>query len=212
MLSLDSSEESGDVRRFDERVRKAVEGPVEYLVEPKLDGSSLELVYVNGVLDRAVTRGNGREGEGVTENARTIPSVPLRLRSAEEPATLDPSDGDPSESADALPIPSLLAVRGEVLMYLSSFEELNQSPAIEAGLEPYANPRNAAAGALRQLDSRITRTRPLEFFAYDILDVRWRDDSRPAGDAGERRGLRHRPGGSLRDRRGGGRGPAGNGG
>ena len=196
MLSLDSSEESGDVRRFDERVRKAVEGPVEYLVEPKLDGSSLELVYVDGVLDRAVTRGNGREGEGVTENARTIPSVPLRLRSAEEPATLDSSDGDPSEAADALPIPSLLAVRGEVLMYLSSFEELNRTR-VEAGLEPYANPRNAAAGALRQLDSRITRTRPLEFFAYDILDVRWRDDSRPAGDAGEGAAFDTNPGAAF---------------
>lgn len=172
MLSLDSSEAAEDLRRFDERVRKAVEGPVEYLVEPKLDGSSLELVYVNGVLDRAVTRGNGREGEGVTENARTIPSVPLRLSSAEEPAMLDSSDGDPSGSAHALPIPSLLAVRGEVLMFLSSFEELNRTR-VEAGLEPYANPRNASAGALRQLDSRITRTRPLEFFAYDILEVEW---------------------------------------
>lgn len=172
MLSLDSSEAAEDARRFDERVRKAVEGPVEYLAEPKLDGSSLELVYVDGVLDRAVTRGNGREGEGVTENARTIPSVPLRLRLAEHPATLDPSNGGPSASADALPTPSLLAVRGEVLMYLSSFEELNRTR-VEAGLEPYANPRNAAAGALRQLDSRITRTRPLEFFAYDILHVEW---------------------------------------
>ncbi len=182
MLSLDSSEAAEDARRFDERVRKAVEGPVEYLAEPKLDGSSLELVYVDGVLDRAVTRGNGREGEGVTENARTIPSVPLRLRLAEHPATLDPSNGGPSASADALPTPSLLAVRGEVLMYLSSFEELNRTR-VEAGLEPYANPRNAAAGALRQLDSRITRTRPLEFFAYDILHVEWRDDSRLGGDA-----------------------------
>lgn len=196
MLSLDSSEESEDLHRFDERVRKAVDGPVEYLVEPKLDGSSLEVVYVDGVLNRAVTRGNGREGEGVTENARTIPSVPLRLRSAEEPATLDSSDGDPSEAADALPIPSLLAVRGEVLMYLSSFEELNRTR-VEAGLEPYANPRNAAAGALRQLDSRITRTRPLEFFAYDILDVRWRDDSRPAGDAGEGAAFDTNPGAAF---------------
>ena len=189
MLSLDSSEEQDDLRRFDERVRKAVEGPVEYLVEPKLDGSSLELVYVDGVLDRAVTRGNGMEGEGVTENARTIPSVPLRLRAEREPTTREQGDersaaGGPEDgvrelageglppSDTALSIPSLLAVRGEVLMYLSSFEELNRGR-VEAGLEPYANPRNAAAGALRQLDSRITRTRPLEFFAYDILDVEW---------------------------------------
>ena len=166
MLSLDSSESAEDLRRFDERVRKAVEGPVEYLVEPKLDGSSLELVYVGGVLDRAVTRGNGVEGEGVTENARTIPSVPLRLRAGR----------------DQLPIPSLLAVRGEVLMYLSSFEELNRGR-VEAGLEPYANPRNAAAGALRQLDSRITRTRPLEFFAFDILDVKWAVSGTEDGEA-----------------------------
>lgn len=178
MLSLDSSEERGDLRRFDDRVRKAVDGPVEYLVEPKLDGSSLELVYVDGVLDRAVTRGNGVEGERVTENARTIPSVPLRLRSAAELATRKPSADDPSASDDPLPIPSLLAVRGEVLMYLSSFEQLNRTR-VEAGLEPYANPRNAAAGALRQLDSRITRTRPLQFFAYDILAVEWRDGARP---------------------------------
>ena len=187
MLSLDSSEAPEDVRRFDERVRKAVEGPVEYLAEPKLDGSSLELVYVNGLLDRAVTRGNGREGEGVTENARTIPSVPLRLRAGPEPTSREqrdarsaadgPEDGAPGAEGEdlppartALPIPSLLAVRGEVLMYLSSFEELNRSR-VEAGLEPYANPRNASAGALRQLDSRITRARPLEFFAYDILAV-----------------------------------------
>ncbi len=191
MLSLDSSESAEDLRRFDERVRKAVEGPVEYLVEPKLDGSSLELVYVNGVLDRAVTRGNGREGEGVTENARTIPSVPLRLRSAEETAMRDSSDGDPSESADTLPVPSLLAVRGEVLMYLSSFEELNKSR-VEAELEPYANPRNASAGALRQLDSRITRTRPLEFFAYDILAVEGAsfDTDEEAVEALRRWGLR----------------------
>ena len=171
MLSLDSSEAPEDLRRFDERVRKAVEGPVEYLVEPKLDGSSLELVYVDGVLDRAVTRGNGVEGERVTENARTIRSVPLRLRAGPEPVTRERR------------VPSLLAVRGEVLMYLSSFEELNRSR-VEAELETYANPRNVAAGALRQLDSRITRTRPLEFFAYDILAVEWRDGARPVEGAG----------------------------
>ncbi len=187
MLSLDSSEAPEDARRFDERVRKVVEGPVEYMVEPKLDGSSLELVYVNGVLERAVTRGNGREGEVVTENARTIPSVPLRLRSASEWGTPRPSADDPSASRASRPAPALLAVRGEVLMYLSSFEELNRTR-VEAGLEPYANPRNAAAGALRQLDSRITRTRPLEFFAYDILGVQWRD-ARPVEDVGGRGGF-----------------------
>ena len=200
MLSLDSSEAPEDLRRFDERVRKAVDGPVEYLVEPKLDGSSLELVYVDGVLDRAVTRGNGVEGERVTENARTIRSVPLRLRAGPESAAHalfgdqdavemsaegvagTPGAGRPAPG-DNFPIPALLAVRGEVLMYLSSFEELNRSR-VEAELETYANPRNVAAGALRQLDSRITRTRPLEFFAYDILAVEWRDGARPVEGAG----------------------------
>jgi DNA ligase (NAD+) len=81
MLSLDSSQDPDEVRRFDERIRKAVEGhEVVYLLEPKLDGVSIELVYEDGVLVRGVTRGNGREGEGVTENVRTIASVPLRLR------------------------------------------------------------------------------------------------------------------------------------
>ncbi len=119
---------------------------------PRLDGASLELVYVNGVLDRAVTRGNGLVGEGVTENARTIPSVPLRLFEDERPA------------------PRFLSVRGEAIMYLSDFETLNQRR-IEAGEPPYQNPRNATSGALRQLDSRITASRPLTVLAYDVLHV-----------------------------------------
>ena len=154
MLSLDSAQEVEAVRRFDERLRKALgdEGEVRYVLEPKLDGASLELVYVEGVLDRAVTRGNGRVGEGVTENVRTIPTVPLRLRE------------------DVRPVPALLSVRGEALMYLSQFEALNQRR-IEAGDPPYQNPRNATSGALRQLDSRITAKRPLAVLAYDILEV-----------------------------------------
>ena len=152
MLSLDSTKEEGDLRRFDERVRKAVGDDARYLLEPKLDGASLELVYQEGLLVRAVTRGNGQEGEGVTENVKTIPSVPLRLREADRPA------------------PPMVAVRGEVLMYLSSFENLNESLMAE-GSTPFANPRNAAAGALRQLDPRITARRPLDLLAYDILSI-----------------------------------------
>jgi DNA ligase (NAD+) len=152
MLSLDSSQEPDAVRRFDERVRKALEGDPTYVLEPKLDGASLELVYEGGVLSRAVTRGNGREGEGVTENVRTIQSVPLRLRD------------------DVRPVPSFLSIRGEVLIFLSDFERMNER-ILEEGGEPFANPRNAAAGALRQLDSRITATRPLRLLAYDILAV-----------------------------------------
>lgn len=158
MLSLDSTQEEAEVRRFDERVRKGVEGVVEYVLEPKLDGLSLELVYEGGLLARAVTRGNGREGEGVTENVRTIRSVPLRLRD------------------DRRPLPAFLSVRGEALMPLSEFEGLNQR-LLEQGGEPFANPRNAAAGALRQLDARITAGRPLEVLAYDVLRVEGADFS-----------------------------------
>lgn len=152
MLSLDSSKEEEDLIRFDERTRKALEGPVQYLVEPKLDGASVELVYEEGVLTRAVTRGNGEEGEVVTENVRTISSVPLRLKD------------------DVRSTPSFLSIRGEVLMYLSAFRRLNQK-LVEDGSDPFANPRNASAGALRQLDSRITAQRPLEFLAFDIMTV-----------------------------------------
>ena len=153
MLSLDSAHDLDAVRRFDERLRKALgDEDIRYVIEPKLDGASLELVYVDGVLDRAVTRGNGRVGEGVTENARTIPSVPLRLRE------------------DEIAAPAFLSVRGEALMYLNDFESLNQHR-IEADEQPYQNPRNATSGALRQLDSRITAQRPLTVLAYDVLAV-----------------------------------------
>ncbi|MGD2071335.1 MAG: NAD-dependent DNA ligase LigA, partial [Gemmatimonadota bacterium] len=153
MLSLDSTQDVAELRRFDERVRKAVEIEVRYLVEPKLDGASIELVYEDGVLVRAVTRGNGTHGEGVTENVKTIPTVPLRLREAERAA------------------PELLAVRGEVMMYVSAFERFNQR-IVEEGGEPYASPRNSAAGSLRQLDPRVTAERELDCLAYDILVVR----------------------------------------
>ena len=154
MLSLDSTKDPEEVRRFHDRILKAVEGEeVDYLLEPKLDGVSMELVYEDGRLTRAVTRGNGRQGEGVTENVRTIPSVPLRLREEERAS------------------PSFLSVRGEILMRLSAFEALNQS-LLEHGQEPFANPRNATSGAIRQLDASITAKRPLELLAYDILEVR----------------------------------------
>ena len=153
MLSLDSTQDEADVRRFDERVRKAVDGSVEYLLEPKLDGASIELVYEQGALARAVTRGNGVQGEGVTENMKTIPSVPLRLREAERSS------------------PDVLAVRGEVLMYISDFEAFN-AQLVEQGEEPYASPRNSAAGAIRQLDPRVTARRKLYCLAYDLLSVR----------------------------------------
>jgi len=162
MLSLDSGPEETQVRRFDERVRKAVadEFPVAYVLEPKLDGASVELVYEEGRLSRGSTRGDGRRGEGVTENLRTVPSVPLALRHA------------PGETGRALP--PFLSIRGELVMPVDGFEALNER-LIAEGKEPYANPRNSAAGSLRQLDPQITASRPLDLYAYDLLAVEWGD-------------------------------------
>ncbi len=152
MLSLDSAQEEGKLRRFDERIRRSLgEGtPVEYVLEPKLDGASIELVYEDGALTRASTRGDGIRGEGITENVRTIAAVPLRLRSVDRP------------------VPRLLALRGEVIMRIGAFEELNER-LMPSEKMPFANPRNAAAGSLRQLDPGITASRPLDIFVYDIL-------------------------------------------
>ena len=162
MLSLDSARSVAEVRRFDQRLRKALgDEEIRYLLEPKLDGASLELVYEGGVLARAVTRGNGRVGEGVTENARTIPTVPLRLGEKEE-------RGRTEEEAST--VPAFLSVRGEAIMHLSDFEALNQRR-IEASKPPYQNPRNATSGALRQLDSRMAARRPLTVVAYDVMAV-----------------------------------------
>jgi DNA polymerase (family 10) len=152
LLSLDSSEKLEEVQRFDERLRKALgEGAAPtYILEPKLDGASIELVYEEGVLIRAVTRGNGRVGEDVTDNVRTIASVPLRLRTDERAA------------------PTRLSLRGEVMMHISDFAAFNEG-LVAAGQEPYASPRNSAAGSIRQLDSRITASRKLVVFVYDVL-------------------------------------------
>ncbi len=154
MLSLDSTQDPDEVRRFDERIRKALGEGHEptYLIEPKLDGASIELVYEEGVLVRAVTRGNGRSGEQVTENIRTIPSVPLRLRTDDRPA------------------PELLALRGEVMMYISDFQDFN-ARLVESGADPYASPRNSAAGSVRQLDPGVTASRKLDLLVYDVLAV-----------------------------------------
>ena len=152
MLSLDSNQDEATLRRFDERVRKGLgaDHPVEYVLEPKLDGLSVELVYRDGVLLQASTRGDGRKGEGITANVRTIASVPLKLRETDRPA------------------PPFLALRGEIIMFSKDFDKLNET-LISEGKEPFANPRNAAAGGVRQLDPAITATRPLHLYAYDIL-------------------------------------------
>jgi DNA ligase (NAD+) len=153
MRSIDSSGEAAAVRDFDARVRDRLteagyDGPIRYLCEPKFDGLSVELVYEDGLLQRAATRGDGERGDDVTENVRTIRSVPLELR------------GD---------YPSFLAVRGEVFMPKDAFQAHNRER-IERGDEPFANPRNAAAGTLRQLDPSVTAERPLDCFVFEILD------------------------------------------
>lgn len=151
MLSLDSGATEEDVRRFDARLRKALgDDELEYILEPKLDGLSLELVYEDGVFARAATRGDGQIGEEVTSNVRTIGSVPLRLRSEERE------------------VPAQLALRGEAIMMIEAFEELNVR-LMQQDKQVFSNPRNAAAGSLRQLDPGVTADRPLVFFAYDLM-------------------------------------------
>lgn len=149
MLSLNNAFEDGEVVAFDKRVRDglAASGEVEYAIDLKFDGLAINLRYVNGVFTQAATRGDGFTGEDVTENIRTIRSLPLRLKTDNPPALLD--------------------VRGEVLMFKADFAKLNQRQR-EADAKEFANPRNAAAGSLRQLDSKITAQRSLRFFAYGI--------------------------------------------
>ncbi|NSW54393.1 MAG: NAD-dependent DNA ligase LigA [Armatimonadetes bacterium] len=150
MMSLQSIFEEHELRAFDTSVRQTVGEDVVYLAEPKFDGLAVELVYEEGILVAAATRGDGITGEDVTPNIRTIKSVPLRLRQTED-----------------LPTPSLLEVRGEVYMTIAGFEELNRERAA-TGEPLFANPRNAAAGSLRQLDPRITARRPLSIFCYGL--------------------------------------------
>jgi len=150
--SLDSLMEADEVRAFDERVRKGLEidAPT-YIAEPKFDGLSVELVYEDGVFTRGSTRGDGEAGEDITENLRTIKSLPLRLMAGAKH-----------------PVHGTVAVRGEALMPLAEFEALNKRR-IEAGEDPFPNPRNSAAGSVRQLDPSITASRRLDLFAYEIL-------------------------------------------
>jgi DNA ligase (NAD+) len=152
MLSLDSITDQDDVRAFDARMKRELEtDQIVYTAEPKFDGLSVELVYDRGAFVRGATRGDGMVGEDVTINLRTIRALPLQL--------------DPQPS-----LPAHLVVRGEVYMRLDEFQVLNRRMT-ERGEEAFANPRNAAAGSLRQLDSRITASRPLTLTCYDIMAI-----------------------------------------
>jgi len=149
MLSIDSVTSEEEVREFDTRVKKnlGIEGDIEYLVEPKFDGVSASLLYRDGAFAQGATRGDGTVGEDITANIKTIKSIPLNLA------------GDP--------IPELIEIRGEVIIPKEEFKRLNKRLA-EAGDPIFANPRNSAAGSLRQLDPSITASRPLEFYAWGI--------------------------------------------
>jgi len=165
MLSLQSVTAESEVRDFDDRVQRLLDGEeFEYVVEPKIDGLAMELVYEQGIFTAGSTRGDGYTGENITQNLRTIKAIPLRLFTAH---------GDAGES---LP---LLEVRGEVYLPLSKFRALNAELG-KKGEKLFANPRNAAAGSVRQLDPRVTASRPLDFFAYGIgrlegkkLETQW---------------------------------------
>jgi DNA ligase (NAD+) len=152
MLSLDNAFSEDELRDFHRRVvdRLGWDGEgdaLEYAAEPKLDGAAVSMLYVDGALERAATRGDGTRGEDVTHNVRTIDSVPLRLIGAGYPAVIE--------------------VRGEVFMPKAGFEAYNEK-ALAAGEKTFVNPRNAAAGSLRQLDPRLTAERPLDLYVYSV--------------------------------------------
>ncbi|KAF0193213.1 MAG: DNA ligase (NAD+) [Gammaproteobacteria bacterium] len=152
MLSLDNAFSADDVAEFDRRVRDRLgDREIEYAAEPKLDGLAISLMYENGLLTQGATRGDGEVGEDVTQNARTIRAIPLQLLGKD--------------------FPPVLEVRGEVYMTTAGFDELNRRQLAE-DKKPFANPRNAAAGSLRQLDPAVTADRPLGFFSYGVGVVR----------------------------------------
>jgi len=151
MLSLDNVTNPDELADFEQRIQRFLktDDPLEYVVEPKIDGVGVELVYEDGVLAVGSTRGDGTDGEDITQNVRTIRSVALSLR------------------RDGAPVPRLLAVRGEIFYPTEGFRRLNNQRE-EAGEYVFANPRNAAAGALKQLDSKITASRPLDMFCHGM--------------------------------------------
>ncbi|MDZ7344480.1 MAG: NAD-dependent DNA ligase LigA [candidate division KSB1 bacterium] len=153
MVSLDNAFDDGEMRDFDQRLRKLLGiEEIEYIVEPKLDGTAVELVYENGVFTVGSTRGDGYTGENITQNLKTIKSIPLRLMS------------------NGVKIPERLEVRGEVFYPIAAFKKLNERR-VKTGEAPFINPRNAASGSLRQLDPKLTAERPLDMYAHSLGQV-----------------------------------------
>jgi DNA ligase (NAD+) len=155
MLSLANAFSEQDIHDFSERIRRFLrtDEAVPFVVEPKLDGVAVNLIYVNGVLDVGLTRGDGTTGEVITQNLKTIHTIPLKMKETQ-----------------GSPVPERIEIRGEVFMEIETFKILNKRR-IQNEETPFANPRNAAAGSLRQLDSRITARRPLDIFCYGIGTV-----------------------------------------
>ncbi|GAB3276462.1 NAD-dependent DNA ligase LigA [Parasphingorhabdus pacifica] len=150
MLSLDNAFDTEELGAWVDRVEREVGSSAHYLCELKIDGLAINLLYRNGVLERALTRGDGRTGEDVTLNVRTMNEVPEQL-----------------DGSGEYPVPELVEIRGEVFFRVDEFAELNAA-LVEAGKPPFANPRNAAAGSLRQKDPRVTRTRPLRLICHGL--------------------------------------------
>jgi DNA ligase (NAD+) len=155
MLSLENAFNETELFEFEERLKRFLKSdiPLAYMAEPKLDGLAVELVYEKGLFTIGSTRGDGRTGEEITQNLKTIRSIPLRLAAPKN-----------------IQLPEILEVRGEAYLTLEGFKALNEQRLAD-GETVFANPRNAAAGSLRQLDSKITAQRPLDFFAYGISDT-----------------------------------------
>jgi DNA ligase (NAD+) len=166
MLSLDNAFGPEEAREFDDRVKRLLKttGVIEYVAEPKMDGIAVELVFENGFLTQGSTRGDGYTGEDVTQNLKTVKSIPLRLS---PPSPLSPK----GKRKKPLKPSKRLEARGEVFIPVESFKELNKDRE-KKGETLFANPRNAAAGSLKQLDPKITASRPLDIFCYGIGAVR----------------------------------------
>ena len=176
MLSLDNTYSIDDLREWDQRVRRGVgHEQVEYVAELKIDGLSISAIYENGILRRGVTRGDGVVGDDVTQNVRTIRTLPLRLRpqAVEQKSTPrskrpQPSLFDAGAGASTGAVPAEIEVRGEVYLSNAAFRRINEDRA-EQGAQLFANPRNAASGTMKSLDARVAAERKLDIYCYDLL-------------------------------------------
>ena len=170
MISLADVFSEEEIKDWDTRNKKLLSAPdqqkITYFTDIKMDGLACSLHYDNGILTRAVTRGDGLVGEDVTMNVRTIANVPLRLRESELEISKDPKT---PEAHEPTRVPNHVEVRGEIVIFKADFDRLNERQ-VKLGEKPFANPRNLAAGSIRQLDPKVAASRPLKFMAYDLVE------------------------------------------